>query len=102
MDEVLWKRVDKLEEFADGQNEYRIENKMWLRMERYASTYLAMGGDAEEALDCVVAQQLIYGLLPILQAGKPMEEKFTHTLENIFGEGHVPCSLKAVRESGLV
>jgi hypothetical protein len=76
---------------------------MWLRMEKYVSTYLAMGGDAEEALDCVVAQQLIYGMLPCIQTTKkPLEEKFTHTLENIFGEGQVPCSLKVVRESGLV
>lgn len=103
LDEVLWKRVDKLEEFVAGCNEYRIENKMWLRMEKYVSTYLAMGGDAEEALDCVVAQQLIYGMLPCIQTTKkPLEEKFTHTLENIFGEGQVPCSLKVVRESGLV
>ncbi len=102
LDEGLWKRVDRLEEFVNGCNAYHIENKQWLRMEKYVSTYLAMGGEAEEALDCAVAQHLIFGIMPCVAATKkPLEEKFTHTVENIFGEGHAPCSLKAVRETGI-
>lgn len=102
LDEVLWKRVDKLEEFVDGCNEYHIENKLWQRMEKFVSVYLAAGGEAEEALDCVLAQHLIYSMLPcVANTKKELEEKFAHTLENIFGEGHVPYSVKAVRETGL-
>ncbi len=102
MEELLWKRVDKLEEFIANCNDYRIENKQWQRMESFVSVYLAMGGNAEEALDCVIAQQLIYGMIPCVEnSKKPLEEKFTYTLENIFGEGHVPVTLKAIRETGL-
>ncbi|MBQ8322332.1 MAG: glycoside hydrolase family 3 C-terminal domain-containing protein [Clostridia bacterium] len=102
MDEVLWKRVDKLEEFVDGCGEYQIENKLWQRMEKYISVFLAGGGLEEEALDSVVACHLIPGMLACVEnAKKPSEEKFSHTLENIFGEGHAPCSLKAVKSSGL-
>ena len=102
LDEALWKRIDRLEEIVSAHGEYHIENKQWLRMEKYVSNYLAMGGEAEEALDCAVAQHLIYGIMPCIAASKkPLEEKFTHTIENIFGEGHAPCSLKAVRETGI-
>ena len=102
MDEVLWKRVDKLEEFVDGCGEYQIENKMWQRMEKYVSVFLAGGGLEEEALDGVVACHLIPGMLTCVEnSKKPLEEKFSHTLENIFGEGHAPAALKAVKSSGL-
>lgn len=102
LDELLWKRIDKLETFVNSCNEYRIENKQWQRMEKFAAVYLAAGGEAEEALDCVLAQQLVYGMLPcIVNSKKPLEDKFVDTVENIFGEGHVPCSVKAVKETGL-
>lgn len=102
IDEILWKRVDKLEEYANVSSEYRIENKLWQRMEKYASVFLAAGGVEEEALDGVVAHHLTMGILVALkEAKKPLEEKFAHTLENIFGEGHVPKSLKAVKTEGL-
>ncbi len=102
MDEVLWKRVDKLEEFVDACGEYQIENKMWQRMEKYVSVFLAGGGLEEEALDGVVACHLIPGMLTCVEnSKKPLEEKFSHTLENIFGEGHAPSALKAVKSSGL-
>ena len=102
LDEILWKRVDKLEEFVSGCGEYTVENKQWQRMEKFVSVYLAMGGEAEEALDSVVAGHLIYGLASCVQnSKKPLEEKFTHTLENIFGEGHAPASVHAAREVGL-
>ena len=102
LDELLWKRIDKLEAFVNSCNEYRIENKQWQRMEKFAAVYLAAGGEAEEALDCVLSQQLIYGMLPcIVNSKKPLEDKFADTVENIFGEGHVPCSVKAVKETGL-
>jgi hypothetical protein len=69
-------------------------------MERFVSTYLAAGGEAEEALDGVIAQYLLYGMLPsVATSKKPLEEKFSHTLENLFGEGHVPSLLKILKES---
>lgn len=102
LDEVLWKRIDKLEEYVAGCNEYHIENKLWQRMEKYVSVYLAAGGEAEEVLDCVVAQHLVYSMLPcVANSKKELDEKFAHTVENIFGEGHVPHSVKAIRETGL-
>lgn len=102
LEEVQWKRVDKLEEYVNACNEYRIENKLWQRMEKYVAVYLASGGESEEALDGVLATHLIYGMLPcIAESKKPLEEKLPNVLESIFGEGHVAQTLKAVKEEGL-
>ena len=55
-----------------------------------------------KALDCVIAQHLIYSMVPcVANSKKELDEKFAHTVENIFGEGHVPYSVKAIRETGL-
>lgn len=102
LEEVLWKRIDRLEEFVDELNEYRIENKIWQRLERYSAVGLACGGEEEETLDATVSAHLIYGMLPcIAQSKKPLEDKFSHTLEDIFGEGHVAQTMKAVKDEGL-
>ena len=102
LEEVQWKRVDKLEEFVDACNDYSIENKTWQRMEKYVAVYLAAGGEAEEALDSVLANNLIYSMLPcVADSKKPLEEKFSATLETMFGEGHLLQTLKAVKDEGL-
>lgn len=102
LEEVHWKRIDRLEEFVSELGEYRIENKIWQRLEKYSAVGLASGGEEEETLDATVASHLIYGILPcVAQSKKPLEDKFSHTLEEIFGEGHVSQILKAVKDEGL-
>ncbi len=102
IDEILWKRVDKIEEYVGACTDYRIENKLWQRMEKYASAYLAAGGEEEEALDCVMARHLIPAMLVCLADAKKLpEEKFAHAMENIFGEGHVNRSLKVIKSTDL-
>ncbi len=101
IDETLWKRVDRLEEYVNGYCAYSIENKQWQRIEKFVACYLALGGDAENALDTVLAQQIIYGCVSSLcESNKKLDEKFSHTLENIFGSGSITASLKALRDSG--
>lgn len=102
LDEIYWKRIDRLEEYVSECNDYRIENKQWLRMEKYVGVYLAISDEADEALDYAVAQHILYGMLATVAASKKQpEEKFTHTVENVFGEGCAPCSLKTVRKTGI-
>jgi chromosome condensin MukBEF ATPase and DNA-binding subunit MukB len=102
LEEVQWKRVDKLEEFVDACNDYSIENKTWQRMEKYVAVYLAAGGEADEALDSVLANNLIYSMLPcVAESKKPLDEKFSATLETMFGEGHLAQTLKAIKDEGL-
>jgi len=101
LDEALWKRVDRLKEYVNGYCAYTVENKQWQRMEKFVATYMAMGGNAENALDNVLAQLLINGVISALvESNKKLDEKFSHTLENIFGTGSVSVCLKALRDSG--
>lgn len=102
LSENLWKRLDKLEEYIQSlDSNYKINNKLWLRLEKYVSMYLSVGGVEEEALDSVVAHYVINTMIPSVLGSKAKNEKFTVTLENIFGEGHVPHSIKAVKATGL-
>jgi chromosome condensin MukBEF ATPase and DNA-binding subunit MukB len=98
LEEVQWKRVDKLEEFVDACNDYSIENKTWQRMEKYVAVYLAAGGEADEALDSVLANHIIGEMLHSVVNVK-LNEKFSNTLENIFGEGQVPHSIRVVKST---
>lgn len=102
LEEVLWKRIDRLEDFVADLGEYRIENKIWQKLEKYSAVGLASGGEEEETLDATVSAHLIYGMLPcVAQSKKPLEDKFSHTLEDIFGEGHASQTMKAVKDEGL-
>lgn len=103
IDEVLWKRVDKTEEYLQNAcADYRIENKQWHRLEKFVATYLSAGGEEEEALDCAMAQRLIPAMVVSLATAKKLpEEKFAHALENFFGEGHVNRSLKVIKSTDL-
>ena len=103
IDEVLWKRVDKTEEYVQSAcGDYHIENKQWHRLEKYVAAYLAAGGEEEESLDCAMAQRLIPAMAVSLGTAKKLpEEKFAHALENVFGEGHVNRSLKVVKSTDL-
>lgn len=103
LDETLWKRLDKLEDFIVGIDAtYHINNKMWQRIEKYVSSFLSAGGSHEEALDNVVAHHVINTMIPSVATKKAKDsEKFSHTVENIFGEGHAPHSIKAIKSTGM-
>ena len=102
LDENLWKRVDKLEDYVGKKESYKIDNKQWHRIEKYVSSYIATGGQQEEALDSVFAHHVVYGMLPILVNNKDKnDDKFTHVIENVFGEGHAPFSIKVVKSTGM-
>ncbi len=103
MDETLWKRVDKLEDSVNERDDtYSISSKLWRRLEKYASVYLSAGGEAEETLDNVVASQVINTMInPIANSKVKSDEKFISVVENIFGEGHVPCTVQKIKSTGL-
>ena len=87
LDENKWKRIDRLEEYVSARASYRISNKLWQKMERYASVYLALGGEAEDALDGVVACKMLTTLLSLVKYNKKEgDEKFAYVLGNIFGD----------------
>ena len=87
LDENKWKRIDRLEEYVCARANYRISNKLWQKMERFASVYLALGGEAEDALDNVVAVKMLTTLLSLIKFNKKEgDEKLQYAISNIFGE----------------
>ena len=102
LDETLWKRIDKIESTVQGMDAtYRVSNKLWQRIEKYVSTFLLAGGEPEEALDNVMAHHVINTMAQsVAKGGNKTGEKFSHIIENIFGEGHVPLTVKAVKSTG--
>ena len=103
LDENLWKRIDKLENVVNDMDAgYRMTSKMWQRLEKYTSVYLRSGGAPEETLDSVVANHVINTMITSVAEGKNKTgDKFVNTIENIFGEGHAPHTVKKVKATGL-
>ncbi|MBQ8657604.1 MAG: glycoside hydrolase family 3 C-terminal domain-containing protein [Clostridia bacterium] len=102
LDEEKWKKIDKLESYVNARAKYGIGNRLWQKMERYISVYLACDGDKEDALDEMVAVKLLPTVLPLISKNrKENDELFAHVLENVFGEDHLERCRKAVEASGV-
>ena len=103
LEENLWKRVDKLEDSVSSvDSSYHITSKHWQRIEKYVCVYLSAGGEPEEALDSVVASHVVNTMVGCMAKAKVKDgEKFINTIENIFGEGHAPHTVKKVKATGL-
>lgn len=96
--EGMWKRIDKLEKFVADRADYAIGNKMWQRVERFAASYCAMGGESEQAEDELVASKLLVGMIAKLKkAGDFDEQALMTALEGIFGEENVGACRAAIK-----
>lgn len=85
LEERLWKRVDRLEERIGEKTSYRIGNRIWIKMERFISVYLACGGSDTDALDRAVATQLLFRILGLMPVAKEGTEALASLLEEVFG-----------------
>lgn len=87
LDERLWKRIDLLDEKISEISNYRISNRLWIKIEKHISAFLACGGSDTESLDAAVATELLTAILPYLK--KINEESFLTVLEEIFGSEEI-------------
>ena len=96
--EENWKKVDKLEDYLSRSAEFRIGNKTWLCLEKFASVFMAAGGEEAEALDEAISAKLI---VPAIAAYKESADKFDkplgETIEAIFGADNVNACLKTIK-----
>lgn len=101
VDELTWKKVDKLEAFIDAHAPYHIGNKLWLCLEKYAGVYMACGAEQNEAVDESVAAKLLPSMV-ITVDGKIARDEigFAETVENIFGEDNVDACKKVIKTCG--
>lgn len=87
LDERLWKRIDLLDEKISDISDYRISNRLWIKIEKHISAFLACGGSDTESLDAAVATELLTVILPYLK--KINEKSFITVLEEIFGSEEI-------------
>ncbi|MGN0813804.1 MAG: glycoside hydrolase family 3 C-terminal domain-containing protein [Candidatus Coproplasma sp.] len=85
-----WKKVDRLEKYIRLNSALRLDNKSWSRMERFASAYLACGGEQAEALDCTVAAKLIIMAMIASASNPESDQKVDDLLDSVFGEDNIP------------
>jgi hypothetical protein len=101
VDEAAWKKVDRLEGFVAARAKYKIGNKLWLCLEKYAETLLDCGATQAEALDEAMAAKLLPSMIAVLEGKLSGEEtSLAETLEAIFGEDNVASCVRAVKTSG--
>lgn len=102
LDEGKWKYVDKLEEYVKARVDYRLSNKMWQKMERYASCYLALGGEPATALDSVIAVKMLTTVLNLIKHNKKEgDDKFFNVISNLFGEEDVDACRMVIDASAV-
>ncbi len=101
VDESIWKRVDKLEEFVNKQIEYSITNKQWLSMERYVAVFTACQGELVDAVDRAVASKLIPVIISIAAKSEDGIDELGDQIEGIFGENNADVCRKAIRSADL-
>ena len=101
MDEDTWKRIDRLEDYTNKHESYRIGNKLWVGFETYAAVYMACDGSENEALDRAVAAKLLPSVIRTVSGRIDKNERgLSETLDAIFGEDHTTACRRTVAESG--
>ena len=84
--EESWKKIDKLAAYVGGYCDFRIENKLCLSLERYATALMASGVEAPIAFDAALASKLLPVIIVALEDKIPEEDRgLEETLDNIFG-----------------
>ena len=99
--EDMWKKIDRLEEFANTYEAYHIGNKRWLGLERFAFVYMACGGEAPAAVDEAVAIKLLPSVAATVD-GKidETDKSLAETIDEIFGEDHTETCQGQLRAFG--
>ena len=101
VDESIWKKVDRLEEFVGKQIEYSITNKQWLSMEKYVAVYTACRGELFDAVDRAVASKLIPVIISLASNSEGGVYELGDQIESIFGENNADACRKAIRSADL-
>ena len=86
LDEDEWKKFDQIEGYLNQRADFQMDNQLFIRLERYASTFLLFGGDNHEAVD----RLLFSKFLPIastidFNGNEQTEEAMLDLFEKLFG-----------------
>jgi hypothetical protein len=101
--EELWKKVDALEAYTNGQSAYSIGNKQWLQMEKYLSVLSLFEKEDYVALDIALSVNLLPEIMAALNGKiKAGEKTLTEELEQLFGEDKIPMCRKIMKGNAFV
>ena len=74
---------------------------MWLSLERYATVYLACGGDNKTALDKGVCAKILPSMIMSLSGKVSKEEKpLYEVIDDIFGEDNADSCKELIKAFG--
>ena len=100
--EDTWKRMDRVEAYADRLVSFRMSNKLWVAVETVLSVCMAAGETPTAALDAALAIRLLPALIPALAGRIPRgEASLADTLESAFGEGNTPLCRRLLKDPTL-
>jgi hypothetical protein len=87
LDETWWKKVDAIEEYFNSISPFHISNKKCQRLEKYSSVFILSGGEAVEAVDNMLASEVLFTAMRITDGKKSeISVVLKEQLENILGE----------------
>ena len=101
IDEEIWKKVDSLETYAARLGDFRMSNKLWLRLELYMAALVHLGKPESAALDEAMAVKLMPALIPALsKCGSHEERSLSETMDVLFGDGTTVLCRQTIKNSG--
>ncbi len=91
--ENSWAKLDKLEEYLTKTVGFGLKNRFLRQIEKFASTYIALGASQEQAIDAVLSTKI----LPWLAGKKEMLVSetvgdFALAIDEFFGNELIPCA----------
>ena len=98
--EDLWKKVDALDDYIARVAKFKIENKLFIQLEKYVTAYILCKGDKNDALDnCILNKLLpIFKTLEFKISEGSEDEDLLATVDNIFGLENLNKSQEYLRK----
>lgn len=106
LNERGWKAIDKVVNYANGKSGAKLNNKMWIQMEKFIGAYLSMTDDESannDALDAVVAAKLVPMFAPMLMGKLTKDDgDFSQTLRDTLGDDTSALSAAMATKLGVI
>lgn len=97
VNDKVYARIDKLENYVSAHSGYKIGNKLWLNFEKQMGLLLSVGKDMEDATDIAVATKLLPSMAAAIRGNLTAEDDtLKGTLEFIFGDDSISACMKFI------
>jgi len=88
--ELIWKKIDKLEAYANEHSGFAIGNKLWLDLEKMTEMLMACGFDMNDAIDAAIAIRILPPMTAMLRDKLGKEERTVwQMVEFVFGSDNI-------------